>query len=614
MAAEGSQHIPKKRRLSNAAEDVHFTKKNAPANSGIAGRSKVERLLEWAKSHGASFPKLNFQDGPQTDDPLCASRGVYASDTITTKEVITSIPYSLVLSETVARSSPFGAKLHSYLQQHASDITHNGKDPYAPGLILVSAFLVYEMYENAGSFWKPYLEALPEEYSLPLSWPESEVAQLLKGTNLYHIVEERRKLLQKGLEMVREACGDMFIRNSLIWPNLLWAYSAVSSRAFPRSRPATAEDREHAAEEAAEISSGASELCLYPVLDMLNHRRGHRIEWRIEDGQSVSFIALEDVAAAGEVFNNYGAKGNENLLGNYGFVLDPNPEDYVKVALNIRDESDPCAQRKRELLAAVQPNRLVHLLFAGDDETALPPDLVAVTRLLVMNEHGIELDLHGGAALRSAVNPRNEVATYSTLWQLLGGKLREISKPLQTGGVDAERVRMVTVYRQGQARILRHNMTLATQALCSFLQLKAGPTSPISSILLTLDSSHLPHCFRSLMSTLTAQDEDELFDEDTLLCLAVAHEMQVGDKSAWRGVPATTRHSEELISAQAAELYAHFQSNLSSVLHDTGPCACGAEFTNELFAVAANLLETHGVDIPPGMCEDVQGYGVLMIE
>ena len=53
---------------------------------------------------------------------------------------------------------------------------------------------------------------------------------------------------------------------------------------------------------------------------MLNHKRNQKIDWLMSDN-GVAFVSREPISAGSQVFNNYGAKGNENLLGSYGFVL-----------------------------------------------------------------------------------------------------------------------------------------------------------------------------------------------------------------------------------------------------------------------------------------------------
>ena len=63
--------------------------------------------------------------------------------------------------------------------------------------------------------------------------------------------------------------------------------------------------------------------CMLPVLDVLNHRPRTPIAWlRLAD--RVAFVCEPGFAGApagAEVFNNYGAKSNEELLLGFGFVL-----------------------------------------------------------------------------------------------------------------------------------------------------------------------------------------------------------------------------------------------------------------------------------------------------
>ncbi|KAJ3168340.1 hypothetical protein HDU88_001780 [Geranomyces variabilis] len=513
-------------------------------------QSAVDALISWAAANGASVSGLVFRDPDNNSDSKCTRRTAFTDVAIAANCEIARIPALLVLSESTARNSLMGARLHEYLGAHSEDLTQKGRDPYAPGLILLSAFMVFERFENSNSFWKPYLEALPGEYELPLYWADAEVEQLLKGTNLCHVVRERQKLLEKGLAMAQEACGQMFANGSLLWENFLWAYSSISSRAFPRTRAAEVDERRHVADEALEVSSGASELCLYPVLDMLNHQRGQRIEWRIQEGVGVSFIALEEVACGAEVFNNYGAKGNENLLGNYGFVLDPNPEDYVKIALNIQD-LDPCAARKRTILARLMPHRLVHLLFEGDDEIKLPEDLLAVTRLMVMNPAEVmQAETYVGDDLKSTVNARNEIVALGSLWQLLKRKIADVKQASRSTEPETSRERMARIYRDGQIRILEHNVKLCSTTADNFVRVTFANRFPDLALpsmsLLTADSKHLPPCFRDGINQLLGRlddDEADLFDEDTILCLALAHERLRGEASPWANF-LTTQHED----------------------------------------------------------------------
>jgi hypothetical protein len=137
----------------------------------------------------------------------------------------------------------------------------------------------------------------------------------------------------------------------------------------------------------------------------------------------------------------------QNLLSNYGFVLDPNPEDYHKVALNI-NRQDPLYSRKLKTLTSLasQPG-LVHLLFA--DDTELPPKFISAARVLVGKDREIAFMSQG-----KEPGARCDVATLTTLWGLLNSKKaaidyevgdEEIENPITQNHAELARV-----YREGK--------------------------------------------------------------------------------------------------------------------------------------------------------------------
>jgi len=52
---------------------------------------------------------------------------------------------------------------------------------------------------------------------------------------------------------------------------------------------------------------------LYPVIDCLNHRSGARVSWNFDDG-NFSLSTTEPLQAGKEIWNNYGAKSNEECV------------------------------------------------------------------------------------------------------------------------------------------------------------------------------------------------------------------------------------------------------------------------------------------------------------
>lgn len=174
-----------------------------------------------------------------------------------------------------------------------------------------------------------------------------------------------------------------------------------------------------------------------------------------DDG--VSFVAGEDVLISQEVCNNYGPKGNENLLGNYGFVLENNPEDYYKIYINIRDE-DPLASDKRECLKRVTPNSTIHLLFA--DELSFSESIMGVTRILVANQS--ELDLVNDESRHTRIlSLRNEFTALKILFELVNQKYKllvagKFDSNIRDSGEDAN---AAYVYREGQIHALETTMS-----------------------------------------------------------------------------------------------------------------------------------------------------------
>jgi hypothetical protein len=89
--------------------------------------------------------------------------------------------------------------------------------------------------------------------------------------------------------------------------------------------------------------------------------------------------------AGNEVFNNYGAKPNDELLLGYGFILPDNPEDFVSLKMGTSaDDSRP----SDILEAAGLSPKKAH--YVQRDVAELPGEILAQLRVLVADDE--ELD------------------------------------------------------------------------------------------------------------------------------------------------------------------------------------------------------------------------------
>jgi hypothetical protein len=229
--------------------------------------------------------------------------------------------------------------------------------------------------------------------------------------------------------------------------------------------------------------------------------------------KGVIFKAGEPILAQSEVFNNYSLKGNENLLENYGFVLEENPEDYYKIFLNIH-KSDPLFVQKQESLSRQSNNSSNHLLFADNE---FPKDLLPVSRILCANF--AELQLINECVVKNGnmyqmINLRNEFISMKTLWELLSNKKKLLIADESFMNVDIgadETTALAAIYKQGLLRVLDSSLdTLKGMAM----KLLPPKSKNVSSFFFSIQSPIIDPDFLNLVS-----DESLDFDDDTILSL-----------------------------------------------------------------------------------------------
>jgi hypothetical protein len=386
------------------------------------------KLFDWALNNGARIP-----------DHLVVRndnyRGVFCTKDIPEGTEICYIPSNLLLSESVACESRIGKAVSAALED--SELI---RDPCSLEIIRLACFMVKEV-QNEESFWKSYLEELPKTFDLPVCWTREEIKDLLGNSPLEHATLTRLEWMDAVLEELKKH------KIEISRSDFLWAYSAINSRVFPKKNTSTNTQKNWLT---------VSDMCLFPVLDLLNHKRGQKITWNMDE-KGVSFVAGEDIKRGSEVFNNYGSKGNENFLLHYGFVLEENDEDYVKLNLNVSPQ-DPLVSKRLSLLKSLGLPQST-LLFL--DQTELPEQLVSASRMFTMNA----LELRQVRKNPDFHTVKNDMTCLLTLYKLLFQKLRLLTQsPDIPNHHNPLRTKMARVYRNGQQRILEHAIELIKKA------------------------------------------------------------------------------------------------------------------------------------------------------
>jgi protein-histidine N-methyltransferase len=291
----------------------------APPPSGLRtspedSDQKLDALLRWLENGGARFPKLHVVRQENGE------RSVLALADIAKGEAVLQVPRSHLLTLEVARSSDIGRLLQSHVNPDNEEL-------------YLASFLLQEKH-RPDSFWKSYLDTLPEAFPhVPLFFSDSERA-LLKGSFLLTLLEFQGYTLRQDHALL---CQKVPGYERFSAEEFIWARLSVSSRNFGLK------------------VGGLQGRALVPLADMLNHRRPPDVLWDTSaDGQFFVMTAQNTVATGLEIHDSYGAKSNDLLLLHFGFVADNNEQDEVFLSLGL-PEGTALASGKQKLLGLSSP-------------------------------------------------------------------------------------------------------------------------------------------------------------------------------------------------------------------------------------------------------------------
>ncbi|KAJ2800241.1 hypothetical protein H4R20_004132 [Coemansia guatemalensis] len=401
---------------------------------------RLERFQNWLEANGATLEKPELRKCGQHGN------GVYAREAISDSEQYANIPSDLIITSDVCRKD-----LKDVL---AADLS---------GRALLCAFLIHQRFVCAESFWKPYIDILPQEFHTPLHFSSQELL-LLHGTPMEYAVEDRRSELRAEHKRVQEAVDSKAeeMLRVLDFENYLWAATVVSSRAFTEAllevgRKDVPDKRKDDGEQG---NAGAKASVLLPLLDMMNHRPQARITWLVDsDSGSISFVAGSNVAAGSEVANNYGAKSNEELLLGYGFCASPNPLNCYHIKLNY--SQDPLFAEKRQILEAAGIDACDHYIRKHQ----LPRYLLPMLRVMAMTETDVyyvrKLLAEAPDNVEWLLQPlglRIELRARFLLARLLDGKLNMLLNAQPVDLPETENARLALQYRAELEDILRSTL------------------------------------------------------------------------------------------------------------------------------------------------------------
>ncbi|KAH9983192.1 hypothetical protein BJV74DRAFT_851425 [Russula compacta] len=290
---------------------------------------------EWLVSHGGSFhPGVRYSSVP-------SGLSIQSSEAIAPDATIVTCPFSIIITPLSCR----GALLP--ILKDASGTASMLERWTERQSIIVYLCLHWILISGPdgtydGLIHAPYLDTLPSPSQLrtPLHFTGEELSAL-RGTNLYGATIDRRQVWEAEWE---QCCADVSAVNAewgkeLTWERFLTAATYLSSRAFPSTLLSSSSP--------SLVQQPDSYPVLIPGVDALNHARAQPVSWVVNHhhppssssssttatddgrGSSISLVTHSALNAGAEIFNNYGAKPNSELLLGYGFTLPDNPDDTI---------------------------------------------------------------------------------------------------------------------------------------------------------------------------------------------------------------------------------------------------------------------------------------------
>ena len=107
-------------------------------------------------------------------------------------------------------------------------ILKNNIELLSPKHSFLATYILKEKH-NPNSFWKPYLDLLPDHYhSMPIFFPESELSWL-EGSPFLFQVTDKKNVLKRDYDAIIQVASEMA---EYTFEEFCWARMSASSRIF----------------------------------------------------------------------------------------------------------------------------------------------------------------------------------------------------------------------------------------------------------------------------------------------------------------------------------------------------------------------------------------------
>ncbi|KAI8578436.1 hypothetical protein K450DRAFT_246787 [Umbelopsis ramanniana AG] len=336
-------------------------------------------FIQWLKANDATISdSLAIKDYRSEK----AGRGVVAIKDIKKDELLFSIPRKVLLSEETSQLAT---------KPGMKDIL-NSQQGWAP-LILC---LMYEL-KSENSFWKPYLDILPNIFDTPMFWEEKDIDELA-GTGVPDKIgrDDAENLFKSTIQPIIKSHPDVFDENVHnlnlfhICGSLIMAYS-FHDELTPKPSSKGDEEEEDDEEEEEGI------IAMVPMADMLNHRTGFNNARLFHEPEALQMRAIKDIQVSEQIYNTYGDLCNADLLRKYGFVDEPNDFDIVEISgdlvCDVSCPADVTDEEKDAKVTFLLEEDVLDDYFVIEKNGDIPPELIACVQVFMMSSQEFSIAL-----------------------------------------------------------------------------------------------------------------------------------------------------------------------------------------------------------------------------
>lgn len=295
--------------------------------------AKLGTLLEWLSANTALSlvsGKITVKNTPDS------GRGLYATGRIGSLEEIVNVPHLLLLNFTtalahVSKFAGFGLSEPHYAKINVpktlqDQITQIYLKLTLEGILallsfqFLSAYIVLEKRRGINSFWKPFLDMLPELQELSLAPVVWTVLQSPGHEDLTkYLPRSTRKHTERVVKRFETdySTVNAFLDLTLDKVEFLWAWMCINSRCLYMEMP--------------QKKDSSDNFTLAPYVDFLNHLGNDECGIKI-DTHGFHVLTSTAYTPGMELYFSYGPHSNEFLLCEYSFTIPQNRWNYIDVS------------------------------------------------------------------------------------------------------------------------------------------------------------------------------------------------------------------------------------------------------------------------------------------